>query len=453
MLIDEVMKVHETTLHILEHIGVRLEHDEVVSRVLKSGAQLGPDPYIIRFPREMVMEYLSLAPSSAVLAGRDDSKCILTCNADPIFWTNPAMYMWDGQTRRRVMTQDLVDVARLCNQLPNVSGIMGMALADVPASYSDFTGLRIMAENTLKHIRVLCASTAGAEALRAMQHVFDGPWFSVGFTAHGPLRWTHLALEIFLRTAGLGIPATVNGEPMAGVTGPVTLAGSIAVGNAEIVAGIVVNQILEPGRPLVYNLGLAHVMDMKHATTVTGGPENALFANASAALGRFYQIPSGSWVSTDSVYEDQQAALEKMFGFTTHITDGVSLIWGLGQLESALTMSLGQLVIDNEMINYIRHYRRGLQFGNEELALDLIKTVGIAGNYLDTEHTYSHFRNELYMPDLLNRSPREMALSPLPDCARQRASTLLANDQVINAPTNEIYELRKIENFYRNQTP
>ncbi len=79
-----------------------------------------------------------------------------------------------------------------------------------------------------------------------------------------------------------------------------------------------INQILEPGRPLVYNLGLAHVMDMKQATAVTGGPENALLAKASAALGRFYHLPSSSWVSTDSIHEDEQAALEKMFGFTTH---------------------------------------------------------------------------------------------------------------------------------------
>ena len=101
--------------------------------------------------------------------------------------------------------------------------------------------------------------------------VGDFPWFSVGFTAHGPLRWTNLALEIYRHTAGHGIPATVNGEPMAGVSGPVTLAGAAAVGNAEILAGIVVNQILEPGRPVIFNLGLAHVFDMRTAIAVTGG--------------------------------------------------------------------------------------------------------------------------------------------------------------------------------------
>lgn len=118
-----------------------------------------------------------------------------------------------------------------------------------------------------------------------------------------------------------------------------SIAGSVAVGNAEILAGIIVNQALEPGRPVIYNLGLAHVFDTQHATAVTGGPENALFARASAELGRFYHLPSSSWVSTESVY-DEQAALEKMFGFSSHLRHGVSLIWGMGQLESELTMSL-----------------------------------------------------------------------------------------------------------------
>ena len=108
----------------------------------------------------------------------------------------------------------------------------------------------------------------------------DDPWFSVGFTAHGPLRWTALALEIFRCSAGRGIPTTINGEPMAGVSGPMTLAGSAAVGNAEILAGLVVNQLLEPGRPCIYNLGLAHVMDMKTRSGRDGrSGERALRAN------------------------------------------------------------------------------------------------------------------------------------------------------------------------------
>jgi trimethylamine--corrinoid protein Co-methyltransferase len=295
----------------------------------------------------------------------------------------------------------------LLDRLDSVQGIFGMSLDDVPPSARDVVGLSIIARNSRKHVRVLCFTPRGAELLPEMRRVVGPhPWLSIGFTAHGPLRWTELAIEVFRRTAGHGIPVSVNGEPMAGASGPVTLAGTAAVGNAEILAGIVVNQLLEPGRPCIYNLGLAHVLDMRAATCVTGGPENALLAAASAAMGRFYGLPSASWVSTEAMCPDAQAALEKMFGFHAHAAAGVSLIWGVGQLESEMTMCPAQAVMDDEMISYVRRYARGAEVSDEALALDVCRRVGIAGSFLEAEHTARHFRSELFMPSLLFRKRR-----------------------------------------------
>jgi trimethylamine--corrinoid protein Co-methyltransferase len=325
---------------------------------------------------------------------------------------------------------------------------MGMAMKDIAPRHRDFVGVRVIAENSLKHVRALCFTPTGMEALAEMKQVFPGNWLSIGFTAHGPLRWTNLALDIFLKSSGHGIPATINGEPMAGATGPVSLAGSIAVGNAEILAGIVVNQILEPGRPLIYNLGLAHIFDMKFATAVTGGPENALFAKASAAMGRFYGLPSGSWVSTESMFDDAQAALEKMFGFHTHMAEGVSLIWGMGQLESEKTISLAQLVLDNEMIEYVRRYQRGFEVNSETLQFELIKKVGIGGSFLETDHTLLSYREHFWMPSILNRRTRETCKGRLEDVARAEAERILGKDEGIKISQQESAELRRIEQHY-----
>jgi trimethylamine--corrinoid protein Co-methyltransferase len=165
---------------------------------------------------------------------------------------------------------------------------------------------------------------------------------------------------------------------------------------------------------------------MRRATAVTGGPENALYARASAALGRFYGLPSSSWVSTESVFEDEQAALETMFGLVTHVQEGVSLVWGLGQLESEMTLSLAQLVIDDEMVAYVRRHRRGFAVDDASLALDVVRAVGIAGSYLDTEHTLENHRRELFSPRLLNRRARSACPGPLHEVAAERAGGLLA---------------------------
>ena len=448
---DEQNLLHETSLRILTEIGVRLEHDAMVRRMIEAGAKPGAGSQDVRLPPEMVREYLALAPSHVTLDSRAGPGQTLTANSSSAFWTNPAMYMWTGSERRKATTVDLAQVARLGDHLENVQGVIGMALDDLPPHHRDFVGLRVIAENCRKHVRVLCFTPAGMDALVAMQPVFPGNWFSVGFTAHGPLRWTNLSLEIFRRSAGHGIPATINGEPMAGVSGPVTIAGAAAVGNAEILAGIVVNQLLEPGRPLIYNLGLAHVFDMQAATAVTGGPENALFADISAAMGRFYNIPSSSWVSTESCFPDQQAGLEKMFGFQTHSNTGVSLIWGMGQLESELTMSLGQLVVDDEMISYARRYQRGSAVDETTLQYDLICEVGIAGSYLETEHTLLHFRKQLFAPHILNRKVRAPASEPLDRVANQRANMIIGADMEDKINPAESAELHRIEKQFRSR--
>jgi trimethylamine:corrinoid methyltransferase-like protein len=322
---------------------------------------------------------------------------------------------------------------------------MGMAMTDIPPHHRDFVGVRVIADNCRKHVRALCFTARGMEALCAMQPVFDGNWLSIGFTAHGPLRWTHLALDIFLRSSGRGIPTTINGEPMAGVTGPVTLAGSIAVGNAEILAGIVVNQILEPGRPMIYNLGLAHTFDMRYATAVTGGPENALFAVASAAMGRYYDLPSCSWVSTDSLLDDSQAAMEKMFGFQVHASSGVSLIWGMGQLESEKKISLIQLVLDNELINYCSRFQRGIDFTPDSLQIPLIEKIGPSGSFLETDHTFGNFRTEFWEPVLLNRQGHRLDGMEIERRAAERARDLLRRDPLSHHDQDRLDELRSIE--------
>jgi trimethylamine--corrinoid protein Co-methyltransferase len=423
---EDVERIHEASLRILDDVGVRLEHDGVVARLVAAGARPGAGPHDVRIPPAMVRDHLALAPPEVELAARDGTATTLERASETVFWTTPVLYLWTGSERRPVTSEDLAAIARLSDRLDAVQGVMGVAMADVPPLHRDFVGLRVIAESTRKHARVLCFSPRGMDALVRMKPVFPGPWFSIGFTAHGPLRWTNLALEVFARSAGHGIPVTVNGEPMAGASAPVTLAGAFALGNAEILAGIVVNQLLEPGRPVVYNLGLGHVLDMRRATAVTGGPENALFARASAALGRFYGLPSSSWVSTESVFEDEQAALETMFGLATHVREGVSLVWGLGQLESEMTLSLAQLVIDDEMVAYVRRHRRGFAVDDGSLALDVVREVGIAGSFLEAEHTFAHHRKELFSPRLLNRRPRSACAGPLHEVAAARARELLA---------------------------
>ncbi|MBF0277067.1 MAG: trimethylamine methyltransferase family protein [SAR324 cluster bacterium] len=445
--------IFEASLDLLENPGVRIEHDKVTAQLLKAGAKAGNDAQVICFPKELVKESIAQAPSEVFFADRDGSGKTISAHGNTLNWTVPGMNILKENTHRRFTSTDMGEMAKLVEQLPNVDGIFGMALADMPTRSQDVVGLRVMAENTKKHIRVLCFTPEGADVLCEMKDVVGAyPWFSVGFTAHGPLRWTNLALEIFARTAGKGIPTTINGEPMSGASAPCTLAGAAAVGNAEILSGLVINQILEPGRPCIYNLGLAHIFDMRTSIAVTGAPENHLLADVSAALGRLYNLPSCSWVSTESMCVDSQASIEKTAGYFSHLNSGVSLIFGVGQLESELTISPAQAVIDNEIISYVRRYLRGIEVNPETLAVDVVRSVGIGGNFLAEDHTVRHFRNEFFEPSLLLRESREpwkrAGSKPLAQKAEEVAEKLVKKEMPASLSEDEARELRKLEDAF-----
>ena len=453
---DIAHKIHDAAIDLLDDPGIKLDHDDICSMLLSAGAKEGRSTNVIRFPKELVLEKLELCPREFIFADREGGGDAVTATSDAVIWSVPGLKIFEDNAVRPFTKNDMARMTRLLDQLENCHGVFGLALDDVPPPARDVVGLRVMAENTKKHIRVLCFTPKGVEMMTDMKAVVgDYPWFSIGFTAHGPLRWTHLALEIYKQSAGHGIPATVNGEPMAGVSAPVTLAGASAVGTAEILAGIVINQILEPGRPLVFNLGLAHVFDMKTSIAVTGGPENHLLAQISAIMGRFYNIPSASWVSTESMCPDAQAALERMCGFFTHLQSRVSIIWAIGQLESEMTVSPAQAVMDDEMIAYAKRYLKGVEVTEDTLAVEVTRQVGISGSFLDHVHTAEHFRSELFIPGLLFRETREHWEAKggitLTQRAEEKAKALMENRIDNGLTENQVEALDNLANRFLDQ--
>lgn len=451
-----IERLMAATERILESTGLKIEHEIVRESLLKAGAKPGADSAVIRFPAGMVREYLALAPAEVSLPGRTSDCGVLGGGRNPVFWTAAAMNIATAQGRREFERADLARLSRLVDILPNIDGVVGVSVKDAPPKFRDVAGFREMIANTGKHVRILSFTPAGVEAILEMSAVVlegssiaEKPIFSMGFTAHGPLRWTNLALDIYYTSAGHGIPVMVNGEPMAGGTGPVTLAGAAVVGNAEIIGGIVLNQVLEPGRPCIHNLGFSHVMDMRTGVAVTGAPENCLLAAAGAELARAYNLPSASWISSDSMLTDAQSASEKTMAAITHAGAGVDLIWGVGTLESELCIGLGQMVLDDDIIGQVRRLLRGIEVNEETIATELIQDVGPCGTFLDREHTMLNFRSEIHESPLFCRKQRENweadgALT-LQEAAENRALELIEASEPPSLTEEQHKELDRIE--------
>lgn len=401
-----------------------LEDDEVVDRLLAAGAKPGGKPNVLKLPTALIDEYLALAPGRFVMADRRGVRREVGTETPSLFWTGAALFVLDGKGVRPISSVDLYDFARVVDALPVTDGIVGTAIEDAAPADRDFAGLRA------------------------------NPVISLGFTAHGPLRWTALALGVFKATAGHGVPVTVNGEPMAGASAPVSLAGTAAVGTAEILAGIVVNQVLEPGRPCFFNLGFSHVMDMRSGFAVTGGAENCILAATGAALARWFGLPSVSWMCTDSLHVDGQNALEKSLAAATHTAAGVSIIWGVGQVESEKTISPVQAVIDDEIAAAARRFTAGFPVDDASLAVEEVRREGIAGSFLGSEHTLAHFRGTVLEPRHLVRAQRgtDAARTDMLTRAESFVREILSRPPASCVSKEEDRELARIERQYSVRT-
>lgn len=279
----------------------------------------------------------------------------------------------------------------------------------------------------------------------------ERPIVSTGFSILSPLHWSALALGVFKETAGLGVPVMINSEPLAGATAPVTLAGCLVIGDADVLSGIVINQLLEPGRPCFYNVGFAHVIDMASAIALTGSPENALLQAAGAAVAQFHGLPCASWMSSEAMVADQQAAFEKMMMGMAHVLSGVNFIWGAGNLESTLAMSPEALVTDDEIAGYCMRLQRGFEVDERALALDVIRSAAPSGDFLTADHTLENYREVLSRPLLATRTRRDEWMSrggrTFGEAAEQRVREILARPTTPCLDDRQLAELLRIEAY------
>jgi trimethylamine--corrinoid protein Co-methyltransferase len=456
---NDCEKIYRIAKGVLQSVGFVVDDEEIFNMLIRCGAQAGSTPNVVRLPAKMVEEYLKICPSTIHVGSRSGQVKELGPQGGTVFWTGNALHIAEGRTKRDLLAADLARLTRIADSCPNVDGMVGTSVGDYPAETRDFVGFQIMARNTRKHLRPCIFTPLGATAIIEEAEVLLGstplaenPVVSFGYSIVSPLHWSATGLSVMRNTSGKKIPFMINSEPMGGGTAPVTLAGCLVSGTAEALSGVVISQLLEEGRPIIFNLGFAHVMDMSTAMALTGSPENALIQAAGAEMSRFLNLPSASWASTEAMIADGQAAFEKSITAMAHAAAGVNIIWGMGNLEGTMSISPEMLVIDDEIIGAIKHFTRGIQVNDENIALETIRKVGLEGDFLSTDHTLLYFRQSIRHTKLLTRSKRavweEHGRKSLEEKATDRVAKILAKpvEEIVDADQSR--ELDRIVQFY-----
>ncbi len=412
---DEIYELHLASLEILERTGVSVFEEESLSLLKKAGAKISGKNRV-RIPSYLVNQALQSAPPRIAIADRDGKRCMFLEDHKVYYGTGsdcPMIIDPISRERRKSVIKDVENAALICDYLSNIDFVMSFGLAsDVPQPISDRYQFKAMVSHTEKPIVFIAWDKKGLSDIVDMASMVAGslenlqqnPFIILYCEVISPLKHAREPLEKLLFCAEKNIPIIYTTGGMAGATMPVTLAGALAVANAEILSALVIHQLKKPGAPFIYG-GTLTIFDMKTMRFSNGAPEFFICNAALTEMANYYHLPMwGAAGLSDAKSFDQQAGIEAAYTILMTALSGTNLVHDIGYLESSTTGSYEMVVACDEIIGMIGHILKGIEVTPESLALDVIDEVGPGGSYLAHEHTVKHFRNELWFPQLIDRS-------------------------------------------------
>ena len=416
---EDLLRIHKSSLRVLEEVGVKYVNKDALDIFKKAGLKI-KDENIVLFSKDIIEYALSRAPAKIIRKGLapghdvtlGDGSLAMGGGSLPLYVVHPDTY-----ERCQATLQDLIKFTRLVDALPNL--VIGNGVVkphDVPESIMHavwnynavanmakpsccwYATTARMAQDT---IEILSAACGGIDELRKRK-----TW-TITICPDNSLIWGNSVIGL-LEMAKVEAPIEILPMPFCGSMYPVTIAGALVQANAETLSAVVLAQLVNPGAPVIYAPSYGGIMDMKFGSHAFGTPETALYGAAAAQLGKWYNLPVNIMMgTTDSKVPDAQASYEKMMTMILPALAGVdcmSLVGGM--LDFALSASYEQMVIDNEIAGQVLRLVKGFKVDNESLAVEIIKETRHGGNYLRHEHTLKHFREELWIPALADRSNR-----------------------------------------------
>ncbi len=456
----EMAKVHETSLAILESTGIEIDHAQARGLLHDAGAITDNGSAIVKFPADMVESCLKKIPKTLCLAGREPEYDLLLNSESPfvVRCATGLTAVLDHRTGsyRKALCKDQKNLAILADALKNVGMAGPLTVQDAPSKTADLHATKILLENQRKHFMNLTMGPGNMHYQIEMQLAVRGsrealkkrPLFHPIACLISPLHIPEDDIEIMLIAGEYGLPVKIPVLPMLGASAPVTLAGTLALGNAEVLGAFSVLQTLCPGTPTLYYL-VPSLMDMRTGGCTYGSPENSLLYSAIIQLARsFYHIPSDTTALVSDGILLEQATFQKGTNLLAAAVSGANIVSGAGCIDGTMGFSLKEFVIDNEIVGITRRLLAGFEISDETLALACVHRVGPKGNFLNDIHTLENFRSQgIYAPTLFsyeNYSSWQKEAKQLADKAYENVSLILEKHAVPPLEDHVINELDRI---------
>ncbi len=445
---DQIKAIHNTSLDILEQTGIVMKHDYARELLLEAGAW--ESDRRIKIPEFMVMDAIASAPSRIPMYNRL-GELVMPLESGKVFFGpgSDCIFTMDLETgeRRFATAEDIRRIAHLCNGLPQMDFVMSMGNpSDVPAMDIYIHEFVSMIRGSVKPnvytannradmeaiYRIACAVAGGETALR------EKPFMMLYAESISPLLYPEESVDKLLFCAEVGIPVTYPPSPNTGGGGPITLAGALALGNAECLVGLILTQLVRPGTSFLYGMNTA-ALDMKSAIVSYGAPEWPTGMAAWCDLARYYDLPTwGAGGATDSKVVDTQAGIEATTSIMAAFLTRCNLVHDVGYIEYGTTSSMEMLVVADEIIRDIRFIMGGVEVSERTLAREAIHRVKPGAGFLAEDHTLKNWKWAQWRPELIDRSRYDRWVSQgskdMTKRANERARKILAEHQVPALP-------------------
>ena len=413
---DKLDKIHAASIKILQETGVRLHSPKAVEMVARAGQKTEGDR--IYLTEDFIRQQLNLAPSQFVLEARNPEYNMTLGGNNRHYAAGygcPAIKEADGSLRDALLS-DYIKFAKIVHQSPifKINGgilaqpnevapkLASLSMVYAAMLHSDKC-LLIVPEVEEKYIQLLdlCMALWGGR-----DNFTSSPKTLTMISSLSPLQFDKMALDSIMLCAEHGQAMMISPGPMAGATGPASLAGNIALGNAECLAGLVLAQLAKPGTAVIYGLQ-ATTSDLRTGSIAIGTPGYALQAKYCKSMANYYNLPCrcGGGVN-DAKEVSAQSGYEAVLPIFTTAQNGVDLIvHSAGILDSWAAISYEKFMCDLDIISMVEYFLRDIEVDDDSLAVDLINEVGPGGIFLNQKHTRLRARTVPWYPKVAQRGP------------------------------------------------
>lgn len=396
---DEIQLIHDSSVRILETIGLNVPCSEVLKRCEAHGAIADYTTETLRIPRRALEDVLDKLKemNAENFAEENERRDISAHISTQVFYTD-----YKTKTSRYGLRDDNLKGFALLDHLKNFPAADPIVVpSDVPDQISDLIGFHDIYKYSSKPGATYILTPLSAKYILEMNKLMNKPSGYLLETI-SPLSYKKDTLEMALLFADNGGGLGIGPMVMGGATGPVTIAGSLTLENAEILASMFIVYVLS-GKLSGFSAPM-HSMDMKTMLCSFGSPNQALFAAAMAQMSKFYGMHSMTNAGlTDALMPDFQGGIEKGITACFNFLSGGRSMGAQGIVGADQGISLEQLVLDNEWIDYYNYIAGGFEVSADTIGVEAIMEAGIKGNFLDLDHTLDYWRESYHQSEIFMR--------------------------------------------------